>query len=82
MAKHIKTDPKSVYAYISSKTKPREIRPALSKPDGTLTRTDHEKSEVLNYFFSSVFTIEDTTNFSTFSSSFSAKHIIVGRLFT
>ena len=30
------------------KTKPREIIPDLSNPDGTLTKTDHDKSEVLN----------------------------------
>ena len=40
--------------------------PDLSKPDGTLTKTDHNKSEVLNDFFSSVFTIEHTANIPTF----------------
>ena len=66
MAKNSKTDPKSVYAYISSQTKPREIIPDLSKPDGSLTKTDYDKSEVLNTIFSSVFMVEDTANIHTF----------------
>ena len=36
------------------------------KDDGTLTRDDLEKSEVLNDFFSSVFTLEDTNSIPVF----------------
>ena len=70
IAKTIKTDPKSFYAYISSKTKPKENVTNLFKDDGTLTKTNKEKADVLNSFFCSVFTQENTNfmpSFDTFN---------------
>lgn len=66
LAKNIKTDPKAFYAYVASKQKPKDGVANLSKNDGSLTENDMEKAEVLNAFFSSVFTKEDLDNIPTF----------------
>ena len=58
IAKDAKTNPKSLFKYINSKTKPREPVANLIKDDNTLTTNDQEKSDVLNSFFSSVFVEE------------------------
>ena len=59
IASNIKTDPKRFWAYVKSKTKTRSKIPSLQKDDGTKASSASEKAEVLNNFFSSVFTIED-----------------------
>ena len=46
-----KLNPKALFQYIASKTKPREAIPNLDKPDGTQTTNDAEKVKVLNDFF-------------------------------
>ena len=66
IAKLSKSNPKAFYQYVNSKVKPRENVSSLLKDDGTLTRDDLEKSEVLNDFFSSVFTLEDTNSIPVF----------------
>ncbi len=62
MAQNIKTNPKLFWKYVHSKTKTRHPISDLQKEDGTLTANDHEKAEVLNQFFTSVFTKEDLSN--------------------
>ena len=62
IAKDIKTNPKAFYQYISSKTTKKDKISDLEKPDGETTSNDQEKSEVLNNFFTSVFTDEDLNN--------------------
>ena len=47
IAKLSKSNPKAFYQYVNSKVKPRENVSSLLKDDGTLTRDDLEKSEVL-----------------------------------
>ena len=66
VAKEAKSNPKALFQYISSKTKTRENVPNLEKQDGTLTKNDAEKVEVLSQFFKSVYTKEDTTNIPEF----------------
>lgn len=66
IAKQAKLNPKVLYNYISSKTKPKETISDLEKPNGELTENDEEKSQVLCDFFSSVFVVEDDTNIPTF----------------
>ena len=66
LAKEAKTNLKCFFDYVSRKSKPREGVANLSKPDGNLTENDQEKAEVLNNFFTSVFTTEDQENIPTF----------------
>ena len=61
IAKNMKSNPKSFYQYISSKSTKRDNIPDLVKPDGTKTQNDQEKSSTLNNFFSSVFTTENVS---------------------
>ena len=58
----MKINPKLFWKYVNSKLKTRQPLSDLIKPDGKLRTTDEEKAEVLNNFFSSVFTKEDTQN--------------------
>ena len=66
VAKEAKTNPKALFNYISSKTKPKETISDLDKPNGEMTENDEEKSQVLNDFFSSVFVQESKDNIPTF----------------
>jgi len=66
VALQAKTNPKAFYAYANSKLKTRAGVSDLLKPDGTTTETNQEKAEVLNDFFTSVFTQEDTSRIPDF----------------
>ena len=66
LAKNIKSDPKAFFNYVSSMSKPKEGVANLVKEDGSLTVSDSEKAEVLNNFFSSVFTEENKDNIPPF----------------
>ena len=66
IAKESKLNPKMFYKYVNNKIKPTEKVSSLLKEDGKLTTSDSEKSEVLNDFFGSVFTIEDKSNIPVF----------------
>ena len=59
IANDIKSEPKKFWAYVKSKTKTRNKIPSLQKEDGSKASSASEKAEVLNNFFSSVFTDED-----------------------
>ena len=59
LAKKIKTDSKSFYAYVRSKSKCRSGIGPLMSASGTITESDAEMCEVLNEYFSSVFTKEN-----------------------
>ena len=63
LAKEAKTNPNGVWKYTKSKTSCRSGIPDLDKGDGTKTKSDSEKAEVLNDFFKSVFTTEDSSSF-------------------
>ena len=45
VAKEVKTNPKALFNYISSKTKPKETISDLEKPNGDMTENDEEKSQ-------------------------------------
>ena len=62
IARETKNKPKSFCRYVKSQTKAKEGICPMEKEDGSITNTDFEKAEVLNSFFSSVFTREDLTN--------------------
>jgi hypothetical protein len=51
--------------YIKSKTKAKTGIGPLKRPDSTLTADEGEMAGILNTFFASVFTKEDTTNLPT-----------------
>jgi len=62
LAKESKQNPKAFYKYAKSKLKTRPGISQLSRDDGSLTKTDTQKANILNDFFSSVFTKEDMVN--------------------
>ena len=55
LAEDVKTHPKSFWKYSNDKLKTRDKVNDLLKEDGSLTKNDNEKAEVLNSFFKSVF---------------------------
>ena len=59
---NVKDKPKVLWSYIKSKSKTRDKICDLMQEDGELTSYNKEKAEVLNKFFSSVFTRENTEN--------------------
>ncbi|RMB93973.1 hypothetical protein DUI87_29559 [Hirundo rustica rustica] len=67
LAKDIKDKKKSFYEYISSKRKIKENVGPLLNPMGVLVTEDTEKAELLNAFFASVFTAEDSSQESQIS---------------
>ena len=62
MAGEVKTNPKRYWAYYKSKTKPRESIPVLVDNNGKRHNSNLDKANVLNQFFTSVFTKESTAN--------------------
>ena len=59
IASECKVHPKAFWSYVNSRTKSTSLIPELLKPDGSKTSSDSEKAEILNNFFSSVFTHDD-----------------------
>ena len=57
-----KHNAKGFWRYVNTKLKRTTGVCNLIKPEGGLTKNDHEKSKVLNDFFSSVFVKEDLNN--------------------
>src|SRR6218665_2586846 len=61
---NVKEDSKSFYNYVRSKQKRKERVGPLKRDDGSeeVIVDDEEAAEVLNKYFSSVFTLEDLGN--------------------
>ena len=59
-----KKDPKKFFRYVNSKVKTKTGIGDLYSEDGVMTADNKEKANVLNRFFSSVFTIEDNDKFA------------------
>ena len=66
LAKEVKENPKSFFHYVSNKIKPKDSVPNLMKGDGKVTENSQEKANVLNSFFTSVFTDEPEGNVPNF----------------
>ena len=62
LAKNIKNDSKSFFAYIRSKQRTKDKVGPLRNQDGALVIDDQAGADLLNKYFSSVFTQEDLTN--------------------
>lgn len=75
IAKHIKSDPKAFWKYCNSKLKTKPRLGDLETHDGSLTRDDETKAELLNSFFTSVFTQEDLTNIPTLEPKAVREHL-------
>ena len=56
LASNVKTDPKSFYAYVRSKSKTKTSVGSLKNEDDVLISDDLQMSEILNSYFGSVFT--------------------------
>ena len=59
LAANIKNDSKSFYAYVRSKQKVRDKVGPLENNSGNIISDGFQMAEVLNEYFSSVFTTED-----------------------
>lgn len=59
LAKEVKRNPKAFFKYAKTKLRTRTGIQDLVTEDGTTHTTDKQKANVLNEFFSSVFTQED-----------------------
>ena len=59
VADESKKNPKMFFQYVNSKVKTKSGIADLNKDDGTKTKNDNEKAELLNEFFQSVFTNEE-----------------------
>jgi hypothetical protein len=58
VAQKAKDNPKAFWSYVKAKTSTRTGVSDLKKDDGTKTKSDQEKADLLNTFFKSVFTVE------------------------
>ena len=67
-----KSNPKALCGYVRSKSKVRSRVGRLEKNDGTLTVSNKETVEVLNLFFKSVFTVENTATIPDFPAKVSS----------
>jgi len=67
LALNINQDNKSFWSYVRSESKTKSSIGDLKDIDGTITSDEARKCEILNSFFASVFTNEDTTTMPTFN---------------
>ena len=67
IAKNIKSNPKAFYQYVASKMLNKDGVSDLVNKEGVLTSNDEEKCNIINEYFSSVFTHEDLNNIPVFN---------------
>jgi len=60
LAGSLKNNPKYFWRYSKSKLKNKTGLADIQKEDGSLIGNDHEKAEILNKYFTSLFKMEDT----------------------
>ena len=66
LAASIKTSPKSFWSHVKEETKSKSTIGDLRDKDGDLKTEDQEKANILNDFFSSVFTVEGNSELPDF----------------
>ena len=65
LAQNVNSRPKAFWRYINSRIKIHPNIAELLCSDGSTVCSDAEKATIFNEYFSSVFTVEDTTTIST-----------------
>ncbi|MCU7801386.1 MAG: reverse transcriptase family protein, partial [gamma proteobacterium symbiont of Lucinoma myriamae] len=68
LSENIKTNSKSFWNYVRSKSKTKESVGNLEDAEGCIRTDNTERAEILNNFFASVFTQEDATDVPEFDS--------------
>ena len=68
LVSNIAKNPRSFWRYVNSCLKARPNIDAIQRLDGSLASSDQEKAELLNSYFSSVFTHENLTKIPTLES--------------
>ena len=68
LVSNIAKNPRSFWRYVNSSLKARPNIDAIQRLDGSLSSSDQEKAELLNLYFSSVFSHENLTNIPTLES--------------
>ena len=66
LVSNIAKNPKSFWRYVNTSLKTRLDIDAIKRIDGSLASSDQEKADLLNSYFSSVFTSEDLSNIPNF----------------
>ncbi|MES9884664.1 MAG: reverse transcriptase family protein, partial [Sedimenticola sp.] len=66
LAENIKNDEKCFWRYVKSKTKTKDVVGNLEGENGNLVTESSERAEILNQFFTSVFTNENIVNIPEF----------------
>ena len=66
LATRIKTDSKLFWSHVRAKTKTKSTVGALKAENGTPTTCDQERAKILNKYFASVFTEEETKSIPSF----------------
>ena len=69
ISKELKNNPKGFWKYTNSRLKSKQGIMALKDTDGTLCTDDEGKAKILNNFFATVFTDEDTSSIPALSVS-------------
>ena len=66
LVSNIAKNPKSFWRYVNTSLKTRPDIDAIKRIDGSLASSDQEKADLLNSYFSSIFTREDLSNIPNF----------------
>ena len=77
IAKNSKHNPKLFYKYLNKKLKTTATLTNIKNKDGTVPETEKETADVLNDYFSSVFTRENLTNIPAVSKEYSQEQLSV-----
>ena len=78
LAKNLKMNPKDFWRYCKSKLKSKSRLGDIQTKEGSLTSDDNEKAELLNDYFTSVFTKENLDNIPTLAPKIdNPPHVIV-----
>jgi hypothetical protein len=80
VANESKVNPKKFWKYVQEKLKVNTGIGTLKKKDGSLATDDASKADVLNEFFSSVFTHEDVTNVPKFEEGSYSKGVFLSEV--